>query len=138
MDTGVENLDHDTIYELLSESRRRYILYYLLDSEHANIDGVALQIAAEEQDKAIELVSEDEKETITISLIHNHLPRLADHGIITYDHRSGDFVSGENFDMIRVTIEHARDLESVGLTGSNPTESFLYSDPLTESTNDES
>ncbi|WP_226479034.1 DUF7344 domain-containing protein, partial [Natrinema amylolyticum] len=137
MDTGVENLDLDTIYELLSESRRRYVLYYLLDREHANVDRLALQIAAEEQDKAIKRVTDGEKETVSISLMHNHLPRLADHKVITYDQRSGDLVTGEQFDTMRATIKRAGNIESVDSIGSNRTESFLYSDPVTESTNNE-
>ncbi|MDQ2051960.1 hypothetical protein RBH26_15895, partial [Natronolimnohabitans sp. A-GB9] len=43
----------DAVYDLLSESRRRYVLYYFLDNEHANIEGLSLQIAAWEQDVTI-------------------------------------------------------------------------------------
>ncbi|MGQ3413046.1 DUF7344 domain-containing protein [Natrinema sp. LN54] len=137
MDIGVANPDLDTIYELLSESRRRYVLYYFLESQHANIEGLALQISAWEQDISIESVTEDEKEAVTLSLIHKHLPRLADHDLITYDQRSGDIVIGNDFDSVRSTVIRARDTESIDPVVSNPTETFLYSDPLADPTDTE-
>lgn len=137
MDEGVANPYLDTIYELLSESRRRYVLYYFLESGHANVEGLALQISAWEQDVSIESVSIDEKEAVTLSLIHKHLPRLADHEIITYDQRSGDVVIGDNFDSVRPTVTRTRESEQIGPVVSKPTEPFLYSDPLTEPTDNQ-
>ncbi|ELY63813.1 DUF7344 domain-containing protein [Natrinema versiforme] len=137
MDKGVANPDLDTIYEHLSESRRRYVLYYFLESGHANVEEIALQISAWEQDVSIGSVSVDEKEAVTLSLIHKHLPRLADHEIITYDQRSGDIVIGDNFDSVRPTVTRARESEQIDPVVRHPTESVLHSDPLTEPTDNE-
>ncbi|MFC6768175.1 DUF7344 domain-containing protein [Natrinema soli] len=132
MDTGVDDADFDALYGLLSDSYRRYVLYYLLDSEYANVDGVSLQIAGWEQDIPIENVSEDALNTVTLSLVHNHLPRLVDHGLVNYDRRSGDIIVGDRFDAIRSTVEQARAVEEPDITINNSTESFLYSELLTE------
>ena len=132
MDTGVGAPDLDALYELLSDSHRRYVLYYLLERDHVNVDRLSLQIAGWDQDVQVEAVSEDAVNRVTVSLVHNHLPRLSDHGLLNYDHRSGDIVVGEQFDAIRSTVERARTIEQPDLTVSDSAESFLYSDPLTE------
>ncbi|ELY86033.1 hypothetical protein C485_12548 [Natrinema altunense JCM 12890] len=130
--------DLDTIYHLLSASRRRYVLYDLVDSEPTNVDRLALRIAAAEQTKAIEQVTADEAERVTTSLRDIYLPRLADHEIIASDPRSDDLVTGRNFERLQATIEHARDAEPVDLARDHPTESVLFTDPVTESTSNDS
>ncbi|ELY49190.1 DUF7344 domain-containing protein [Natronolimnohabitans innermongolicus] len=123
----------DDIYELLSESRRRYILYYFLDNEHANVEGLSLQIAAWELDSTVDVVTEERKQRVTTSLIHSHLPKLADYGLIEYDGRTGDVVATDELDDVCDTIARARRAEDdVTITGSS-TESVLYSEPLTSS-----
>jgi len=137
MDTGEAPSDLDAIYGLLSDPYRRYVLYYFLENERATIDRLALQLAAWEHDKAIESVSEDEKETITVALLHNHLPELEDHEIVTFDQRSGDIVAETGLDSIRSTAERVREVEDPNSIVGNATESFLYSDPLAETTGDD-
>ncbi|MDS0478038.1 hypothetical protein [Natrinema sp. 1APR25-10V2] len=137
MDTGDDPSDLDAIYGLLSDPYRRYVLYYFLENERATIDRLALQLAAWEHDKAVESVSEDEKETITVALRHNHLPQLEDHGIVTVNQRSGDIVAETGFDGIRATAERAREVEGPDSIVGNATESFLYSDPVAETTSDD-
>jgi len=56
MDTGVDAADFDALCELLSDSYRRYVLYYLLNSEYENVDGASLQITGWKQDIPIETV----------------------------------------------------------------------------------
>ncbi|WP_226041654.1 hypothetical protein [Natrinema sp. DC36] len=132
MDAGVDAVDFDGIYELLSDSYRRYVLYYLLESECANVGEVSLQIARLEQGIPIETVSKETVNTVTLSLVHDHLPRLVDHGLVNYDRRSGDIIVGDRFDAIRSTVERARTVEEFDITVSTPTESFLYSELFTE------
>ncbi|MXV63115.1 hypothetical protein GS429_13765 [Natronorubrum sp. JWXQ-INN-674] len=127
----------DVVYGLLSEARRRYVLYYFLDNEHANIDGLSLQIAAWERDLTVDAVSEDHKQTVMLSLIHSHLPKLADHRLVEYDDRTGDVIADDEFDDIRSTVSRARtDDEQVEVTGDSK-ESFLYSEPLARSANND-
>lgn len=123
------DLSLDSIYGILSESRRRYVLYYFLDNDNANIESIALQITAREQDVAIDTVSEAAKQRVLTSLVHQHLPKLADYGIVEYDARSGDIAVTSRFADIRATVEEAKATEDdVELTGLSR-ESFLYSEP---------
>ena len=128
-----ERLSLDAVYGILSESRRRYLLYYFLENDHANIESVSLQIAAWEEDEPIETVSEAQKQRVTTSLIHSHLPKLEDHGLIEHDSRTGDVIASDGFDEIRETVRNARaSEEEVTVTGSSM-ESFLYSEPVPSS-----
>lgn len=128
-----EDLSLDSIYGILSESRRRYVLYYFLDNDHANIESIALQITAWEQDVTIDAVSEAAKQRVMTSLVHQHLPKLADYGIVEYDARAGDIVVTTRFSEIRDAVEIAKASEDgIELTGSSK-ESFLYSEPASSS-----
>ncbi|WP_241434243.1 DUF7344 domain-containing protein [Natronorubrum tibetense] len=131
----LSNLSLDTIYGMLSEPRRRYVLYYFLDNDHANIESLSLQIAAWAQDDTVDAITEEQKQSVTTSLIHSHLPKLEDHGLVEYDGRTGDVIVDDGFDEIRMTIGRARAAEEeVEVTGTSM-ESFLYSEPLTQPSN---
>ncbi len=133
VDMESERPSLDAVYEILSESRRRYLLYYFLENDHANVESVSLQIAAWEQEKSIEDVTEAEKQRVTASLVHSHLPRLEDHGLVEHDSRTGDVIAGDGFAEIRETVRQARANEDeVTVTGSSM-ESFLYSEPVPSS-----
>ena len=116
----IDNLGVDETFSLISDSRRRFTLYFLLSNGQANIETVSLQIAAWEQDKTIASVSEKTQETIKISLHHNHLPKLVESGIIEYDSRSGDIVRGDRFNEIQSAIEQIRaNEEETGIDDSH-------------------
>jgi len=105
--------DQRTVHTILSRSRRRFLLYHFLENDYANLTEVALQIAAWEDDSSIENVSENLHQRVKISLVHNHLPRLADHDIIEYDARSGAIVAKEGFEKLRPTIEQTQESEDI-------------------------
>ena len=77
-------------HEILTDTDRQHIIYELIENDgFSTISDLSQQIAScsdipEESDKTIE--------DVKIRLIHNHLPRLEDHGIVEYDTRSGDVV----------------------------------------------
>lgn len=73
----------------LSNRRRRYILYYLQETRHTDVDALATQIAAWEQDRTLEHVADDHRDRIKHELTHSHLPKLTDYNLIEYDRRSG-------------------------------------------------
>ncbi|WP_238709596.1 DUF7344 domain-containing protein [Natronorubrum halophilum] len=115
------DLSLDSMYGILSEPRRRYVLYYFLDNDHANIEELSLQIVAWERHVSVDGVSEEQTQRLTSSLIHTHIPLLADHGLVDYDSRTGDIIIADGFADIRVTANRARSIEEgeVELTGSS-------------------
>ncbi len=72
-------------FDVLSNYRRRLVLYHLLNS----FDGVAHQDALAEiiidETDGLDLTNDAHHRVMT-SLIHIHLPRLADMGLIEIDH----------------------------------------------------
>jgi hypothetical protein len=127
-----EHDDLDTIFELLSRPRCRYTLFHFLENQHTNVENVSHQVAAWEDETTVQSVTEATMQTVTTSLIHNHLPRLAECGIIEFDNRSGDVAVTDRFDSVRDSIERARVLDDGPVANDEPIDSVLYTDPLTE------
>ena len=80
----------DTTFELLSNARRRYLLYYLgtMDGPVAEVDTAVNAVStyeAADPETDVQPIPED----IEIELQHLHLPKLADAGIVDYDPRHG-------------------------------------------------
>ena len=76
----------DQVFDLLSERRRRYVLYYLRDVEDgvASVEEVTEYVLRLENDLDISGVAR----SIDTALHHVHLPKLADSGVLEYDTRS--------------------------------------------------
>lgn len=126
------NADLDAVFDLLSKTRCRYTMYYVLENTPTTVGRLSGQIAAWESETDIQSVTESEKQPITISLLHNHLPRLADHGIIEFDQRSGDIVTADGFAAVRDLVERARSRDDRVDVETEPTDTVLYSTPLEE------
>lgn len=108
----------DRVFELLSDRRRRYTLYYLNDRD----DGVAtvgeltdhvaaLESGRESTDEGEGLGTESErKERIRTELRHVHLPKLAETGVVEHDQRS-DTVRYWSQPSLEEWLEHAEHKE---------------------------
>ncbi|EMA28071.1 DUF7344 domain-containing protein [Halobiforma nitratireducens] len=106
----------DTVHDLLSESRRRIILYYFLENEHATIDALARRIVSREGNGPPKSVDSTETTELTISLVHKHLPKLERHGVLEYDDRNEDVVRDDDrFGELAEFVRRARQLERDGI-----------------------
>lgn len=80
----------NTVFDLLRDARRRFVLYYLfsIDGDVAEREAVVDAISTYERAGAD---SDDypDPETVRIELHHSHLPQLAEAGVIDYDRRQG-------------------------------------------------
>jgi len=88
-DTGDTALTRDECFELLSNPRRRYVLYCFQNADEASLGELAERIAAWENDVAVEEVSYRERKRVYTSLQQVHLPRLDDHDVVDFDDQSG-------------------------------------------------
>lgn len=87
----------DTLFELLSSPRRRFILYYLHEvSGETTLQDLADEVGAWEYDKAVEDLTRQESKRVYVSLYQTHIPKLANSGIIEYDSDSGDIKLTDN------------------------------------------
>ncbi len=79
----------DTIFDVLSEERRRYALYYLEErNEPVPVDELAERIADWESD-ASEEVPDRRFADVDLSLRHVHLPKTAEIDFVEYDRETG-------------------------------------------------
>lgn len=124
--------EFDAIFSLLSDTRRRFLLYQLLETEYAAVDGLARRIAAVEQNSVVGVVDEGTVDEVGLSLVHSHLPRLADYDILEFDTRSGDVVTTDAFESLRPFLERSYRMEREGEPPSTSRLNVLYSDPPKE------
>ena len=97
----MKDISKDELFRILSSSRRRYIIYFLHRAgEAVSLGDLATRIAAEENDRSIDDVTDSERQRVYISLYQTHLPKLEEAGIISYD---------EDDRLVELTPEMRRD-----------------------------
>jgi DNA-binding transcriptional ArsR family regulator len=76
----------DELFQILSNSRRRYIIYYLAEvGGEMSLKQLATKIAAAESDTTESEVAPEERQRVYISLYQTHLPKLEETGVAVYD-----------------------------------------------------
>ena len=97
----------ETAFSILSSRERRIVLADMHDGHVHHIDDLAATTVEvlHDGDTSPPLDDGTSRESVSIALVHNHLPRLSDHGIVEWDQRSGDVVKGERFDEILPYLE---------------------------------
>ena len=106
-------LSTETVCELISNARRRAVIRHIaaLDpDESVRMGELARTIAGEENDIAPTAVSAEQRKTVYVSLLQNHLPKLDSAGVVEWNDRSGDIAHGTSVDELAAlveSIEHA-------------------------------
>ena len=96
------SLSKDTIFDILSNPRRRYLLYYLSQkSDPVNIQELTEQIAQWEATERDDDFTEQYHKRVYISIYQNHIPKLIEAGIVSFDRNSGLVSLEEEIPQIR-------------------------------------
>jgi hypothetical protein len=98
----------ETACELTSNARRRAVLGHVaaLDgNESVGMGTLARRIAGEEHDIAPAAVSSEQRKTVYVSLLQNHLPKLDDAGVVAWDDRSGEVARGHSIDALASLVD---------------------------------
>lgn len=89
---GTRTTSLDRLFGVLTEQRRRYVLYYVSEEETQihTLDDLAAQLCSWERewDDRTDQAQDTHEANIRIDLHHVHLPKLTDVGLIDYDARS--------------------------------------------------
>lgn len=83
-------LSRDEVYDILSNGRRRFVIY-LLRQEGGQIalNELSDRVAAWENDVPVEELSDQQVKRVYVSLYQTHIPKLEESGIVEYDKDSG-------------------------------------------------
>lgn len=86
--TSTRNLSTEHVVGLLRHEQRRAIITYFDQetTDRASFDDLVEYIVSSDSKKGT--TSAEHHKRVTIGLLHNHLPRLADAGVLEYDQRS--------------------------------------------------
>lgn len=100
------------IFDLLSNSRRRMVLFYLREhGSEITPTELAEEVAAIENDVETADLTHKQRKRVYVSLHQTHLPRLADAGIIEYDRDDGIVRLTEDADVIDSYLTFPREPE---------------------------
>lgn len=81
----------DLVFEILSNTRRRMVLFYLRQYGGAvTVQKLAGEIAALENEVDVDDLSRQQRKRVYVSLYQTHIPKLEETGIVEYDDDSGE------------------------------------------------
>ncbi|WP_254536726.1 DUF7344 domain-containing protein [Halomarina litorea] len=77
--------DPDSLFDALRDDRRRVVVRALLERGERSVEDLVNTVVAHEG-------GDDTRRSVALSLVHRHLPRLADAGFVEYDGPTGTVV----------------------------------------------
>ncbi len=89
-------LQMDTEFAVLAHPRRRYLLYTLSEKPQWSLRELATKVAAWELDIPEETVTADERNQVYVSLLHAHVPKLVDYGVVGFNRESETITKGQH------------------------------------------
>lgn len=82
-------LADDQFYRALASTHRRRLLYYLLETTESTVEELASVLGGWEVTTGGTMQTPADRSELRLELMHVHLPRLADAGLIAYDPDEG-------------------------------------------------
>lgn len=106
------------VFGLLADKRQRFVLYLLADrGGTTTLDELARHLAALENDAPPELITNEIEHRVYTSLYHADVPKLADHGLVTYDRDAGAVTLTDTGEGLEPYLEFARERELLDVEG---------------------
>jgi len=102
----------DLSYRLLADVRRRRVLYALQANDAIGVDRLA--------ETLVDAGLADSCDRAVASLVHTHLPKLADAGVIEYDRETGVLAADDGVARLEPFLKRTRAIESVAEQWSVP------------------
>lgn len=104
---GGGSLSLDEVFELLADQRRRYVLYTLRDVDHIELEELAENVVARENDVPLEEASPERVNSLVVALHHRVLPKLREARLVDYDARHGDVCPGAHLSLVERYLDMA-------------------------------
>ncbi|UPV99270.1 hypothetical protein M0R88_12130 [Halorussus gelatinilyticus] len=106
--TGTENIDVSAAFDLLRDARRRGVIYTVKRNGRTSVSELARRIAAWQSTDGDDAPDRD---TVETSLVHAHLPKLDDAGVVEYDREEGTVEFTETTSDLDPLLERTRERE---------------------------
>lgn len=92
-------VSYDEMLQLLSNSRRRFVLAYMDEFEEPyELRSITNALTCFDQGKMPQELRSSEKKKYRVSLYQHHIPKLDNAEVVEYD-RTTDIYKGENFEL---------------------------------------
>lgn len=101
----------DDLLSLLSERRRRDLLSHLVAVGVTDVETLAPKVAAAQEAVSPDEIPPDVRKQVQTTLVHTHLPKLADAGAIEFDPRTGAIRCRDLPPMLQPLVDTCRDIE---------------------------
>ena len=89
-ESSTDAISQDSAYDLLSNSRRRYVISILRErDEPMALNELSRELAAWENDVDPAELTDQQIKRIYVSLYQTHIPKLSDAGVVSYDQETG-------------------------------------------------
>lgn len=96
----------ETVFEVLSNERRRHVLHYLKSrGERVTVRELSEQVAAWENGIASREVTPTERKRVYTALHQTHLPKMASVGVIDYDRDRGTLALTDAVEAFDIYLE---------------------------------
>ncbi|WP_129115011.1 DUF7344 domain-containing protein [Halegenticoccus tardaugens] len=105
LEAGV--LDLQYVFDALAHTRRRYLLYTLLEKRAWTLTELATKIAAWERDVSEDAVTAADRDRVYVSLLHLHVPKLAADDIVTFSSDEETIEKGPNAEQVLAVLGRA-------------------------------
>lgn len=90
MSSKQPEISQSDVFDVLSNPRRRFVLYYLREiDETVELNELAKAIAAWENNTDESELTDQDRKRVYVSLYQTHIPKLTDVGLVEYDQDSG-------------------------------------------------
>lgn len=103
------SLDREGVFDVLSNSRRRYAVEYLKkhdEGSHIELSDLVDYIAARENDTSITRVDYKQRKRVYSSLRQSHLPKLQEYDLIEYDKNRGTIGLNDAIREVQMHLEY--------------------------------
>lgn len=106
-----EELSREEIFNVLSNSRRRWTLHYLKNNgnESVSLRDVVDHVTALENGVSVPEIDSTSRKNVYTSLRQTHLPKMAEVGIIEYDARRGEVELTNAAEEVEMYLEYVPD-----------------------------
>lgn len=105
-DTDLGDDRHNELFDVLSDPRRRFVLHTLRGAETpVPVAELAVDLVTWESQRSAPDRSGDGRDAVEVALVHIHLPKMAEAGLVRYDETQQTVSLADRGDEVRTHLQ---------------------------------